>query len=108
MESSLLISPVEQVQLLKDFYTNDTIFSSENVDTIKRIVKLSEKNGAILSDKTGTGTVNGKGINGWFIGYVEKDGHTYIFATNIQDKRSASGSIAAKRTLSILSDKNIY
>ncbi len=108
MESSLLISPVEQVQLLKDFYTNDTIFSSENVDAVKKIIKLSEKNGAILSGKTGTGTVNGKGINGWFIGYVEKDGHTYIFATNIQDKRSVSGSIAAKITLSILSDKNIY
>lgn len=108
MESSLRISPIEQVQLLKDFYRNDMMFKEENMDTVKNVLKLSEKDGAVLSGKTGTGIVNGKGINGWFIGYVEENGHTFIFATNIQGEDNASGSIAAKMTLAILSDKNIY
>lgn len=108
MESTLRISPVEQVELLKDFYQNDTLFKPEHVDTLKDILRLSEKNGAVLSGKTGTGSVNGKVINGWFIGYVENNGHTYLFAANIQGENDAGGNAAVQITLSILKDKNIY
>ncbi len=108
IESSLLISPFEQVLLLKDFCLNNTIFKSKHIDTVKDAIKLSEKDDAVLFGKTGTGSVNGNGTNGWFIGYVEKDGNTYIFATNIGHKTGASGSIAAKITLSILDNKRIY
>lgn len=108
MESSLCISPVEQVELLKNFYQNDTIFKTENVNTMKDILRISENEGIILSGKTGTSSVNGKVINGWFIGYVENNSHEYIFATNIQGKDNASGSEAAQITLSILEDKGIY
>ena len=107
-EASLLISPVEQVRLLKDFYMDELVFKQENIDTVKNALKLSEKDGAVLSGKTGTGSVNGSVVNGWFIGYVEKTGHTFIFATNIEGKNGASGSVAAQITLSILKDKNIY
>ena len=51
---------------------------------------------------------NGHAINGWFIGYVEKDERTVIFATNIQGSDNANGSSAARITLSILEDKGIY
>jgi len=108
MESSLRISPIEQVQLLKDFYNNDLVFKQENIDIVKKSLRLSEKDGAMLSGKTGTGAVNGKGVNGWFIGYVEKNENTYIFATNIQGKDKASGSVAAEITLKILQDWAIY
>lgn len=108
MESSLRISPLEQVELLKSFYQNDTIFKPEHVNTLKNILRLSEKDGAILSGKTGTGAVNGKVINGWFVGYVENNGRTFIFATNIQGKDKAGGSAAVQITLSILQDKDIY
>ena len=43
MEATLRILPVEQVELLKDFCQNDTIFRIENVDTMKEILRLSEK-----------------------------------------------------------------
>ncbi len=108
LESSLRISPVEQVNLLKDFYRNETIFKPEYVDALKDILRLSEKSGAALSGKTGTGSVNGSIVNGWFIGYVENAGRTVIFATNIQGKDSASGSAATKITLEILKNKEIY
>ena len=108
LESSLRISPLEQVQVLKDFYTNNMVFKKENINTVKNALKLSEKNGAVLSGKTGTGAVNGKNINGWFIGYVEKGGKTFIFAANIQNEDGAKGSIAANITLSILKDRDIY
>jgi bla regulator protein BlaR1 len=108
LESSLKISPVEQVQLLKDLYTNQFGFKEKNIQTVKEAIKLEEKNDEILSGKTGTGNVNGNEINGWFIGYVENRENMYFFATNIQNEENASGKKAAEITLSILRDKGIY
>lgn len=108
LESSLRISPVEQVQLLRDFYTNRFQFKEKNIQSVKEAIQLEEANGAVLSGKTGTGSVNGKNMNGWFIGYVEAKGNTYFFATNIQQEDHASGSEATDITLSILKDKHIY
>ncbi|MBU3804618.1 MAG: BlaR1 family beta-lactam sensor/signal transducer [Candidatus Cellulosilyticum pullistercoris] len=107
-ESSLLISPVEQVELLTDLYTDNTLFESTHIAKVKEALKLEENNGAVLSGKTGTGMINDKEVNGWFIGYVEKNGQTYIFATNVQGEENTNGSLATKITLDILSDKNIY
>ncbi|WP_342772291.1 BlaR1 family beta-lactam sensor/signal transducer [Bacillus yapensis] len=108
LESSLKISPVEQVEVLRSFYRNQFGFKEENIKTVKEALQLEERNGAVLSGKTGTGNVNGKNINGWFIGYVETKDNTYFFATNIHNENDAAGSKAAEITLSILKDKEIY
>ncbi|WP_199615137.1 BlaR1 family beta-lactam sensor/signal transducer [Paenibacillus alkalitolerans] len=108
MESSLRISPVEQVQLLRALYTNQFGFEEQHIRTVKDAIKLEEKDGALLSGKTGTGAVNHKNTNGWFIGYVENKGNTYFFATNIRNEDRANGSKAADITLKILRDKRIY
>lgn len=107
-ESTLVISPVEQVQLLNQFYNNKNGFKNTNIEVVKNAIKLSEKEGAVLSGKTGTGTINNIKNNGWFIGYVETGDNVFYFATNIQDKNSADGVTAAKITLSILDNKGIY
>jgi bla regulator protein blaR1 len=107
LESSLKISPIEQVQLLAAFYTNQFGFNEENIQTVKDSLLLEVYDDARLSGKTGTGNVNGKNINGWFIGYVETEGNTYFFATNIQNEDNSYGSKAANITLSILKDKGI-
>ena len=108
--SSLRISPLEQVILLRYFYQNNTIFEAKHVNTLKDALRLSERDGVMLSGKTGTGSVNDWATSsyGWFIGYVENDGRTSIFATYIQGEENAGGSMAAQITLSILEDKGIY
>ncbi|MFS0750511.1 BlaR1 family beta-lactam sensor/signal transducer [Oceanobacillus sp. 1P07AA] len=108
LESSLKISPVEQVELLQSFYNNDFDFQEKHIQTVKNALKMEEKNGATLYGKTGTGNINGKDINGWFIGIVENNNNTYFFATNLQDITNATGSRATEITLSILRDKQIY
>ncbi|ATF11761.1 BlaR1 family beta-lactam sensor/signal transducer [Brevibacillus brevis X23] len=108
IESSLKISPVEQVQLLRAFYENQFGFQENNIQTVKDSIRLSEKAGSILSGKTGTGSVNQKNVNGWFVGYVENEEGTYFFATNIQSEDDANGSAAAEITLSILKAKGIF
>lgn len=107
VESSLKISPIEQVEMLKNLYTYEMPFSRRNIDIVKKVIKLSEQDKVILYGKTGTGIVNGNSINGWFVGYVESEGEVYIFATNIQGKERADGDNARNITLAILKDKNI-
>ncbi|MFD1413152.1 BlaR1 family beta-lactam sensor/signal transducer [Oceanobacillus jeddahense] len=108
LESTLKISPVEQVELLQAFYNNHFNFQEEHIQAVKDALQMEEKDGNALYGKTGTGNVNGKDINGWFVGFVETDTNTYFFATNIQDEDNASGSIATEITLAILKDKQIY
>ncbi|MDG5473957.1 hypothetical protein P6709_19795, partial [Jeotgalibacillus sp. ET6] len=45
LESSLMISPIEQVQILKDFYTNEFGFDRANVQFIKDAIRLETRDG---------------------------------------------------------------
>jgi bla regulator protein BlaR1 len=107
-ESSLKISPIEQVEQMTRFYQNDFKLDPKNVGIVKDAMLLSRSNNCMLFGKTGTGDVEGRNKNGWFVGFVETEGNTYFFATNIQNGENCSGSTAAKITLSILADKKIY
>ncbi|MDR1547602.1 MAG: BlaR1 family beta-lactam sensor/signal transducer [Hungatella sp.] len=108
LESSLKISPVEQVKLLARFCQDKLPFRQENIKAVKETLFLSSSGGASLYGKTGTGTVEGENVNGWFIGFVETGKETYVFAANIQGETLANGSTAGKITLDILNDKKIY
>lgn len=107
MESSLKISPIEQVELLTGLYENSFDFDSENIDAVKDAIHLSSHDGATLYGKTGTGRIDGQDVNGWFVGFVETKNQTYFFATNIGADKDATGSRAAEITMEILKDINI-
>lgn len=59
--------------MLKAMYYYELPFARENINIVKKIMVLSSENGTILSGKTGTGSRNNKSVNGWFVGYVEKE-----------------------------------
>lgn len=105
---SLKISPVEQVELLKKFHQNDFHFSEANINAVKESILISATDEGSLFGKTGTGRVDGKDINGWFVGYIEKSDHVYYFATNIQGNSNTTGSEATNITLSILSKLHLW
>ena len=107
MESSLKISPVEQVMLLKELHESGLGFSSENVRAVKDSLFLFTSEVGDVYGKTGTGRIDGLDVNGWFVGYVERSGHTCFFAVNIAAESGATGSRASEIALSILSGTNI-
>ena len=108
MESSLKISPIEQVELLTKLHNNSFEFSPENINAVKDAILLSSSDAGTLYGKTGTGRVDGQDVNGWFVGFVETADNTYFFATNIGADSNATGSNATEITMSILSDMNIW
>ena len=91
LESSLKISPVEQVELLMKLQNNSLGFSSENINAVKDSIYLCSSDTGKFYGKTGTGRVNGQDVNGWFIGYIETVDNTYFFATNIEADNNATG-----------------
>ena len=108
MESSLEISPIEQVELLTKLQNNSFGFASENINVVKDAICLFSSDAGTFYGKTGTGRVDGQDVNGWFIGFVETTDNTYFFAANIGADSDASGSNATEITMSILSDMNIW
>lgn len=108
LESSLKISPVEQVELLMKLHTNNFGFTPKNIHAVKDSICLSSSKTGTFYGKTGTGRVDGHDTNGWFVGYIETADNTYFFATNIKADGNASGLNASEITLEILSDLNIW
>ena len=108
MESSLEISPIEQVELLRKLYTNSFGFHLKNINAVKDSIFLTSSESGSLYGKTGTGQIDGRDVNGWFVGYTESSDNTYFFAANILADDEASGSNAAKIVLSVLNEMNIW
>ncbi len=75
IESSLLISPIEQVEVLHKIMEGETIYAESEIEILKSIMLLEASDSKKIYGKTGTGT-NG---TAWFIGFVEKEN------TNILD-----------------------
>lgn len=103
-ESTLKISPAEQVVLLSDLLHNKWGFDPGNIQTVKDALFISDTDMGTLYGKTGTGSENGRDVNGWFIGFLETGGNIYCFALNIQDSEGASGSAASEAAVNILHD----
>lgn len=101
-ESSLKISPLEQVSLLSNLLENEWSCKEQNIEAVKTSLYLGETSLGKLYGKTGTGMENNQHVNGWFVGFLERDGRTYCFATHLQNSDEADGSHAAEITTQIL------
>ncbi len=102
LDGALRVSADEQVKLLKRLYQDDLPFSQRSMQIVKEIMVLENTNTYQLSGKTGSGKVGATYI-GWFVGYVEKTGNVYFFATNIESSSpEARGTKAKEITQSIL------
>lgn len=104
LESSLKISPLEQVELLHKLLAGESGFKEQHVRTVKDTLLVQSGASGRLYGKTGTGAVDGMEVNGWFVGFAESAGNTYIFALNIQGASDANGTQAKEIAMRILQD----
>ncbi|GAF23164.1 beta-lactamase [Bacillus sp. JCM 19047] len=94
LESSLTISPVEQVDLLHRLYSNELPFQAKSVTVVKDALLLEQTGETAFYGKTGTGVVNERAVNGWFVGFVETTDDTLFFATHLAGDEEATGQSA--------------
>lgn len=98
LDSSLLISPQEQLAFMIRLYHDELPFSQRNMEYVRSIMK-QEGYPIDLHGKTGS---SGRG-HGWFVGYALLDGKPYFFATYIEGKE-VSGLQVRDKTAEILID----
>ncbi|MFR4117543.1 MAG: penicillin-binding transpeptidase domain-containing protein [Bilophila wadsworthia] len=100
LQSSLKISPREQVGLLRALFNGSLPFAAEDIAVVKRDITLSSGKGLRFMGKTGSGSDDAdRGIIGWFVGGVETPHNRWSFAVNIQgpDASGRAGRGIAKR-----------
>ncbi len=81
------ISPVNQVNFIRNMYEEKLPFSKRNLEIVKRVMKTEEKENYTIFAKTGW-TREG-GINtGWWTGFVETKQGVWFFSTLLlQDRK---------------------
>jgi len=93
--ASILISAEEQVALLNKLFDGKLPFSEKNIAILKDVMNVIKTEKGTLYGKTGSGmNAEGKWSLGWFVGFVEHGGTTYVFACNITGGENPSGKTA--------------
>lgn len=82
LHGPLQISAVEQTQFLARLAQDELPFPDEIQASVREIVKLEQGEGWTLYGKTGLSNNSKPGL-GWWVGWVNKSGHLYCFALNI-------------------------
>jgi beta-lactamase class D len=109
LEGGLRISPEEQVAFLRKLYAGDLPFSERTMDIVRDIIVLEETDKYRLSGKTGT-VLRVESRIGWFVGYLEREGNVYFFATNVEQEESAEslgGVISLEITRQVLEEMGL-
>ena len=104
LESSLEISPKQQVVTLNYIFGSENNFSTDNLEELKNIMHIAELDNGSLYGKTGSGT-DGKA---WFVGFIEKSDNKIYFAIyldDMQNREVVSGNKAKEIAISILSNE---
>jgi beta-lactamase class D len=76
------ITPLEQISFLKRIYQEELPIRPATQRAIHDIMVMEKTDDYTLSGKTGW-SIDGEDNNGWFVGFVEREGKVYYFATNV-------------------------
>jgi len=83
------------VALLNKLLNGELLFSKKNILILRDIMQVAKTEKGTLYGKTGSAMESdGKWNLGWFVGFLEHNGTTYVFACNIMGGKEPSGKVA--------------
>lgn len=106
LDGSLRISALEQVAFMKKVVMRTLPFSPSSYDTLREIMLAESTAEYSLYAKTGWAARTTPQV-GWYVGYVETQGGTWFFATNITMRSAADLPLRAQLTREALQAKGI-
>lgn len=108
IESSLLISPKEQTEVIERIFGGNTTYSEVTRNQLKQVMLLSEINDSNISiyGKTGMGKSNGIVVDAWFTGFADTGGKRIYFCVYLgeTDHKNVSSAKAREIAINIISD----
>lgn len=97
LDQSLLITPDEQLGLVKRLYFRQLPFRASVQESVKKMMIQENNTLYQLAYKTGMGrTSDGKTV-GWMVGWIEENRHVYPFVLNLETDASRAATLPADR-----------
>ncbi len=101
-ESSLEISPRQQVDVMKKIFEDKNVFSQENLKLMKEVMLTENRDSSIkIYGKTGSGIKDDDWVDAWFVGMFENNGGTTYFAIRL-NQPDARGPKAKEIAINII------
>lgn len=98
LESSLMISPKEQVEVLANIFEGKTGVSEHSLEVLKKVMYRESVGDQDIYGKTGSGS-----HNAWFAGFKEENGKRRYLAVRITGEgENVNGNKAMEIALSLL------
>lgn len=82
LDSSLKISPEEQIEVLVKIFNYDIAFTKEHINLLKEIMLVKSNEEYNIYGKTGSAKIK----DGWFVGFFEKDNNRVYFAIRLNEE----------------------
>ena len=108
IESSLLISPVEQVEVMERIFGDNSAYSEDTRSELKQVMLVPEvySTGISIYGKTGMGKADGIVVDAWFTGFAESTTGKIYFCVRLgrNDGMNVSSPLAKEIAIQIVSD----
>lgn len=112
IESSLLISPQEQVKVMERIFGDNSAYSEKTRSALKKVMLVPGQEQADISiyGKTGMGVADGVAVDAWFTGFAEgaKGKLYYCVYLGRTDGMEVSSARAREIAIQIVSDYNSH
>ena len=112
IESSLIISPKEQTEVMERIFGIDSIYSEETQNELKQVMLVTEQQKSNISiyGKTGMGKAHGIVVDAWFTGFAESSEENIYFCVYLgkTDNKNVSSMIAKEIAIKLVSDYYIH
>jgi beta-lactamase class D len=97
LDTSLLISPDEQLGLVKRLYFRQLPFRSSVQESVKKMMVQENNAKWQLAWKTGTTVAADGSPQGWMVGWIEENRHVYPFVLHIKLAKGREQELPAVR-----------
>lgn len=105
VESSLMISPKEQVEVMERIFDEHSDYSEETKNELKQVMLVPDQEQTDISiyGKTGMGKVDGIVVDAWFTRFAESGGRNLYFCVYLgrTDGMNVSSSLAKEIAIQI-------
>lgn len=103
IESSLLISPKEQVEVMERIFGDNTDYSDETLEQLKQVMLLPDqsKTGISIYGKTGMGMSHGIVVDSWYTGFADHVDKRIYFCVYLGETEGEEVSSAKAREIAL-------
>lgn len=102
IESSLKISPMEQVQVMEQIFGDHIYYKKDSIEALKQVMMVTDYDTEkLIYGKTGMGKVSGVVVDSWFTGFMEHGDRNIYFCVYLGETQGAEVSSAKAKEIAV-------